>query len=412
MKFTRSSAVLAVLVVISGCSSKAPAQSDDAAGGLTTDFGITAEQIKLGVLTDLSGPFASLATPWLRGQELYYDELNADGGICGRSVDLVTRDHAYNVQNAVQQYAQVEPDVLGFSHLVGSPMIAALLPTVSEDKTLSAVGSWASPLLSNPYVLMAGTPSDIEMINGVEYLFAQGLLRPGDRIGALYIEGEYGANGLAGAKYAADQLGLELLEAKITATTTDATSAIVQFKAAGVKAITLTTSSAQTGSALNVAAQSMPDTKFIANSAAFVPGLLNTNAAGALERNLFVAGSALPFTATSPEVTAVREAFKRAYPQDGGSAGVTYGYGVAQIYASVLKQACTNGDMTRAGVEAAFRETSQAETGVIAPLDFSEPGQPPARAAYIARVTGAAEGGLEIVKPLEASPLALKYELE
>lgn len=157
-------------------------------------------------------------------------------------------------------------------------MIAALLPNVTNDHMLSAVGSWASPLLRNPYVLMAGTPSDIEMINGVEYLFAQGLLRPGDRLGALYLEGEYGANVLAGAKYVADQLGLELKEAKITATTTDMTSAIVQFKAAGVKAITLTTSSAQTASALNVAAQSMPDTKFIANSAAFVPGLLNTNA--------------------------------------------------------------------------------------------------------------------------------------
>lgn len=108
----------------------------------------------------------------------------------------------------------------------------------------------------------------------------------------------------------------------------------------------------------------------------------------------------------------MREAFKRTYPQEGGSASVTYGYGVAQIFASVLKQACADGDMTRAGVEAAFRKTTQAETGVIAPLDFSKPGQPPARAAYIARVTRAAEGGLEIVQPLEASPLALKYEVE
>lgn len=121
MRLSRSATVLAVLVVVSGCSNKAADQTNDkAGGGLKTDFGITAEQIKLGVLTDLTGPFASLATPWLRGQELYYGELNTEGGICGRSVDLVVKVHGYNVQNAVQQYAQVKPDVLGFSHLVGS----------------------------------------------------------------------------------------------------------------------------------------------------------------------------------------------------------------------------------------------------------------------------------------------------
>jgi hypothetical protein len=47
---------------------------------------------------------------------------------------------------------------------------------------------------------------------------------------------------------------------------------------------------------------------------------------------------------------------------------------------------------------------------VIAPLDFSDESQPPARAAYVAKVDVAVEGGLTVVSELSVSPLAEQYQ--
>jgi hypothetical protein len=47
--------------------------------------------------------------------------------------------------------------------------------------------------------------------------------------------------------------------------------------------------------------------------------------------------------------------------------------------------------------------------GLIAPLDYSRPGQPPARATYILQPDPTALGGLTVVQPLRAAPPAQTY---
>ncbi|MBA2554670.1 MAG: ABC transporter substrate-binding protein [Geodermatophilaceae bacterium] len=406
--------VLAVALTAAACSTKADDEGNTPAGSgdpseLTTDFGVTDDTITLGILTDLTGPFAALSTAIVQGNELVYDKINADGGICDRQIELIIEDHGYDVQRAVQLYAQVEPDVLGMTQLIGSPMTTALLETITETEMVTAPASWASTLLENPYILMAGTTYDLEMINGLQYMVDEGLIADGDTIGALYVEGEYGANGFAGVEFAAKALGLTVESATLKATDTDATSVISQFAQAGVAAIALTTTPTQTASAVGVAAQALPGVKFLGNNPTFSPGLLATPVAAALEANFLLAASALPFTADTPEMDMVRTEFAEAYPDEPGNGGVTYGYGVATIYSQILRTACESGDMTRAGLLAALQATDEGITGVIAPLDFSQPGSPASREIYIAAPDAAAEGGLTIVKDLFTTELAGSY---
>lgn len=407
--------VLAVALTAAACSTKAadepgtPAEGSGDPSELLTDFGVTDSTITLGVLTDLTGPFAALSTAIVQGNRLVYDKINADGGICDREIALIVEDHGYDVQRAVQLYAQVEPDVLGMTQLIGSPMTTALLETITETEMVTAPASWASTLLENEYILMAGTTYDLEMINGLQYMVDEGLLAEGDTIGALYVEGEYGANGFAGVEFAAEALGLEVVAATLKATDTDATSVISQFAQAGVAAITLTTTPTQTASAVGVAAQALPDVKFLGSNPTFSPGLLATEVAPALEANFLLTASALPFSADTPEIEQLRTEFAEAYPDEPGNGGVTYGYGVATIYSQVLQTACDSGDMTRAGLLAALQATDDATTGVIAPLDFSQPGSPASREIYIASPDVAAEGGLTVVKELFTTDLAQEY---
>ena len=405
--------VMAVVLTAAACSTKAAEEPSGGGNGdpseLATDFGVTEDTITLGILTDLTGPFAALSTAIVQGNELVYDKINADGGICDRQIELIIEDHGYDVQRAVQLYAQVEPDVLGMTQLIGSPMTTALLETITETEMVTAPASWASTLLENEYILMAGTTYDLEMINGLQYLVDEGIIAEGDTIGALYVEGEYGANGFTGVEFAAKALGLEVVEATLKSTDTDATSVISQFAQAGVAAVTLTTTPTQTASAVGVAAQALPGIKFLGSNPTFSPGLLATPSAAALVENFLLTASALPFTADTPEMEQVRTEFAAEYPDEPGNGGVTYGYGVATIYSQILKTACDSGDMTRAGLLAALQQTDEAVTGVIAPLDFSQPGSPASREIYIAQPDVEAEGGLTVVADLFTTELAQEY---
>ncbi|HEY6422392.1 MAG TPA: ABC transporter substrate-binding protein [Pseudonocardiaceae bacterium] len=68
--------------------------------GVRTDFGVTASEITLGVLTDSSGPFKSLGVALVEGNRIWINETNAAGGVCGRKIRLEIRDHGYNASKA------------------------------------------------------------------------------------------------------------------------------------------------------------------------------------------------------------------------------------------------------------------------------------------------------------------------
>ena len=74
--------------------------------------------------------------------------------------------------------------------------------------------SFSSSLLDSPYIVVTGATYDIEMINAVQWLLDEGRIAEGDTVGHIYLEGDYGENALAGAEYAADELGVEIVDAE------------------------------------------------------------------------------------------------------------------------------------------------------------------------------------------------------
>ncbi len=70
---------------------------------------MTATTLTLGALTDLTGPYATLGRSVVQAQQLWADEVNAEGGICGRKVEIRVKDHGYDVQKAVAAYAELSP---------------------------------------------------------------------------------------------------------------------------------------------------------------------------------------------------------------------------------------------------------------------------------------------------------------
>jgi ABC-type branched-subunit amino acid transport system substrate-binding protein len=102
--------------------------------------------------------------------------------------------------------------------------------------------------------------------------------------------------------------------------------------------------------------------------------------------------------------------YKAKYPDSQLVGGLTWGYGAASAFTQVLKKACDNKDLTRDGMNAAFRSLTSVETGVIVPLDYSKPGAVPTPKVYVFRPDSTQPGGLkEVSNGLYEGPNAGGY---
>jgi ABC-type branched-subunit amino acid transport system substrate-binding protein len=400
-------ALIAGLAGLGVCAAQTTA---DAKTKLQVGPGVSKNSITLGVLTDQTGPFAAASAGIAQGRQLYWIAKNAQGGVCNRTVKFSIQDHAYNAQNATSLYAQQQPNVLAFDELLGSPMIAALLPSIQTDQALTMAVSFSSNLLDNPYVVVTGATYDVEMINAVQWLVDTGKVKAGDTIGHIYLEGDYGENALAGSTLATDKLGLELSKQQIQPTASDLTAQVTALDKAGAKVVLLTTTPTQTASAVGVAAANGTDQLFVGSNPTYSPALMKTAAAPALQKTYIVVQSYAPFSSNDPGPAKVRNEFSASFPNATPTAFVNYGYAQGELMAAILDKACASGNLTRKGVLNAFQSIKAFDSkGLVAPMDFTTPGQPPARQVTILKPDPAVPGTLTVEAPLFASKIAVKY---
>ena len=389
-----------VLLLIAGCS----------LGSTDSSPGVTAKTIRLGVLTDHSGPFASMGKAVAQGRQLFWDDRNGAGGVCGRTVEFEVVDHGYDTSRAVAGYGELHGKVLAMDELLGSPMLASLLPTLKEDQMVTLAGSFSSQLLSNPYVVVTGATYDVEMINGIQWLGEHKDLRQGAKIAHIYIDGDYGQSALAGSRAAAEEFGLTLYEYGVTTAETDLSEVLATVRASGAQHVLLTTTPQQTASAVVAAERLSYDGIFMGSNPAFSPALLKGPARKALEQRLVVATSVAPFSANGSGPTAVREAFLARHPTAPRTSWVMFGYAQGLVMGELLDAACKAGDLTRAGLSKALRQLWFVDARqLLPPLSYDEPGEIPARESYIAQPDARIDGGLAVVGEIAAAPLARVY---
>ncbi|MFJ2744683.1 ABC transporter substrate-binding protein [Streptomyces sp. NPDC087440] len=401
--------LLALTLAATGCSSKAGtgSQGKEDAKGVKTGDGITDTVIPLGVLTDLTGVYASLGKSLTQAQQLWAKELNAKGGICGRKIELTVRDHGYDPQKAVSAYTELEPKVAGYVQFIGSPFVAAVKQRVeTQDKGLILPQAWSASLLGSPYVRVVGATYDIETINALDFLLTQKKIAKGDKVGHVYFEGDYGENALRGSTYAAEKAGLTIVEQKIKPTDNDMTAQVTALKQAGVKAIMISAGPRQAASLVGVAAAGRFAVPIIGNNSAFSPQLLATPAGPALQKNYWVASSTLPIGSPEPGPAGLSKAYKAEYPKDALDNGVAAGYSAGKIFEEVLNRACKDKNLTREGMAKAVRSMNAFDNGFGMTHDFTDPKLPSTRQSVIMQPDANTPGGLKVVQAATTSKTA------
>ncbi len=160
-----------------------------------------------------SGPLAPTGEHMRAGAQLYFDRVNAAGGVHGRQVRMLVRDDGYRIEDTVRLTREVvdEADPVALFGIVGTGNIAALVREgVLDAAGIAAVGlrTGATSLIepAHPYLFIGRASYATEVERMIEQMTTMGMRR----IGVFYQDDAFGRDGLVAAEAALREAGLEM----------------------------------------------------------------------------------------------------------------------------------------------------------------------------------------------------------
>ena len=161
--------------------------------------GVTPTEIVIGQFAATSGPAAQLGLRLQTGMQAYFKAINAQGGVNGRSIKLVTRDDGYEPEKAAAAVKALiqEDKVFALAGSVGTPTGLAALPILTEEKVpligmFTGAQALREPFNRQVFHVRASYFDETERI--VQHLATLGV----KKIAVFYQNDAYGKAGLEG----------------------------------------------------------------------------------------------------------------------------------------------------------------------------------------------------------------------
>jgi ABC-type branched-subunit amino acid transport system substrate-binding protein len=232
-KWLVSSAVtLAAGLAVAGCG------SSSSSGGSSTP-GVSATSITFGSHQPLTGPAAPGYSEIAPASQAFFNYVNAHGGVFGRKLHLLYKDDAYNPATTVNVVHQLvlQNNVFGLFEGLGTPTHTKVVQFLNASKVPDLFVASGCPCWDNgstqPYTFGWQPNYTIEGKILGQYIKQH---FPGQKVGVLYQDDDFGQGGLAGIQ-------AELPAADIVAkqpyqpTTTTLAPQITALKASGAKVL-------------------------------------------------------------------------------------------------------------------------------------------------------------------------------
>jgi ABC-type branched-subunit amino acid transport system substrate-binding protein len=347
------------------------------AATIATDIGVTDDEIVIGLLSDLSGPFAGLVGLIVAGQQAFWASVNAQGGIAGRQVKLEIVDTGYDVQAHVQLYGELKDKVVMFAHSTGSPQTIAINEDLKDDMIaavpLTWYSGWTDPVIGTNLPHHA-TPYCIEAHNVLGYIYDEWVATRGSAPTTIAVAGEpgdYGGDSVAGVLLAAETLGLTVTyngDQQI-ARGQDNPSIIQGVTDSGADIVWLTTNFDDFTEVFSgaLAGGFRDDAVWSGSAPSFSPAMLGSEVAvqlaGAVTFGFFNAG----WGADVPGFAEMEAALLAVNPELPVTDFLSEGWVEAMITKAILDKAAADGDMTQAGVLAAMQSLDTIDLQGLAP---------------------------------------------
>ncbi|WP_127794426.1 ABC transporter substrate-binding protein [Agromyces sp. LHK192] len=403
-------------LVLAACSSPA-AQSGSEAEAAP---GITDDTVTIGTHTPLTGPAAAGYASISAATKAYFDYVNDQGGINGRTIEYLVKDDGYNpatTQTVVRELVQ-EDEVFAILNGLGTPTHTSVLDYLNQNEVpdlfvASGSTSWNQP---EEYPWTFGFNADYVVEGAALAQYAQDEF-PGKKLCVLGQDDDFGSEFLEGVEQVVGEEGVTDFQV-YSVSNQDVLAQIGALKTAGCEINLLATINGFTALALGTAAKLgwFPQW-FSSSSGADYPTLVEYLGADVGPKLLqgFTSTNYLPFSPDGEWVelfTQINDEYNGGAPFTGNT---VYGMSVGYLFAEAL--AAAGEDPTRQGIVDAITSGDLQGNGVV-PLAFSAD----SHAAYVGvgittvdqgvqdfnGATYSVEGGS--VTAVDATPVALENE--
>ena len=363
--------------VVDTTTSSVPAESTTTTQGAGTDDGVLTDigadpetkVISIGLLADQTGLFSSLGADVVAAQSVYWDAVNAAGGVGGWTVRYIVEDTSSNTAQHLEKYEQIREDVVAISLSTGSTANIAALDLYKQDSTLviplSWYSGWAIPSLDGGVMLEQNTNYCIEAMNILDFVNEMG----GQSIALATFADAYGQDAAAGVKKAVDFYGMELLYDGTAAVVPDqdVTPVIQGIVASGADWTFLATTPSLGAEILAGARRSGYSGLFTGSVPSYDFRLLDQPVAPLYGTVYYQSAYNVAWGEDTAGNNAMMRAVSEAFPDRRPSDGYIAGWNGAVLMHRVLAAAVASGDLTRVGVVAAANLIEEIDFGGSAP---------------------------------------------
>ena len=176
---------------------------------LAGSVGMSAQaQIKIGQTAAFSGPGSTNVQESTDGARLYFDAVNAQGGIKGQRIELISLDDKYEPRLTVENTKSlIDQGVLAMFLSRGTAQCQAQLPLLAEHRLALVAPSSGAMILHqpvNPYVFNLRASFQREAERAVKHLASIGV----KRVTLVQVDDAFGADAGIGALRGLETVGL------------------------------------------------------------------------------------------------------------------------------------------------------------------------------------------------------------
>jgi branched-chain amino acid transport system substrate-binding protein len=299
-------------------------------------------QLRVGMPSGFTGSVAAGVKENHEGAKLYFDTINARGGVSGQKIELITVDDKFDPKVTVEVARELitKQKVLALFLNRGTPHTQALLPVLAELKVPlvgPSTGAMALHEPVNPWVFNVRATYQREAAKAIEHLASIGMTR----IAMLETDDSFGADSALGALKGFSKVNQRpALHEKFPRDKPDFTKLAKEVAESNAQAVLVIGSAGNTANAIQAirAAGSRAQAVTLSNNASegFIK-LLGEHARGVIVTQVFPNERSVAYGL-------IKEAqeFAKARGLDGVSPAMMEGYAAAKVLTEGLRRAGPN----------------------------------------------------------------------
>ena len=348
--------------------------------------GVTGNAILLGESAAFSGPAAKLGEAMREGATAYFNEINRQGGVFGRQIQLVSLDDGYEPDRAVANTRTLIDDkkVFALFGYVGTPTSYAVKPLVDTARIpffapFTGAQGLRTPVDHYIFNIRAGYFDETESL--VDWL----AYKHQTRIAVFYQADAYGQAGLAGVTRAMDKRHLKMVATgTVERNTVDVDNAVKTIGQAHPDAVILISAYKSCAAFIKKLSVTNPDTVFMNVSFVGSEALateLGDDGDGVIISQVVPYYHDLAYAVT----TEFKKVLAREYPKSTASFNNLEGYIAAKAFVEGLRRA--GKDLTRENFIAALQSFRNVDFGGF-PLSFTPTDHNGSKQVVLTMITG------------------------